>query len=122
MPAKYMATLAGADHTLEVQHLAATSLRIKLGGDQFEVDVRRVGPASFSILVDNRCFDLDVIPDGDEIIVASRGGTTRVTLVDTARRSLRGAGAARAQAAGRVERRAMLPGPVVNVLAKAASA
>lgn len=122
MPAKYMATLAGADHELEVEELTATSLRIKLGGDQFEVDVRRVGPASFSILVDNRCFDLDVIPDGDEIIVASRGGTTRVTLVDTARRSRRGAGAARAQAAGRVELRAMMPGRVVNVLVKAGDA
>ncbi len=122
MPAKYMATLAGADHALEVEELAATSLRVKLGADQFDVDVRRVGPASFSILVDNRCFDLDVIPDGDEIIVASRGGTTRVTLVDTARRSLRGAGAARAQAAGRVELRAMMPGRVVNVLVKAGDA
>jgi biotin carboxyl carrier protein len=122
MPAKYMATLAGADHELEVEELAATSLRIKLGADQFDVDVRRVGLASFSILVDNRCFDLDVIPDGDEIIVTSRGGTTRVTLVDTARRPRRGADAARAQAAGRVELRAMMPGRVVNVLVKAGDA
>src|SRR5260370_33441846 len=120
MPAKYMATLAGADHTLEVEELAANSLRIKLGADQFDVDVRRVGPASFSILVDNRCFDLDVIPDGDEIIVASRGGTTRVTLVDTARRSRRGVGAARAQASGRADVRAMRPGRCANQRGRAA--
>jgi biotin carboxyl carrier protein len=121
MPAKYMATFDGADHALEVEELAATSLRVKLGEDQFDVDVRRVGPASFSVLVDNRCFDLDVIPDGDEIIVASRAGTTRVTLVDTARRSRRGS-ETRAQATGRVELRAMMPGRVVNVLVKAGDA
>ena len=121
MPAKYTATLEGAEHELEVDELAANSLRLRLGEDQFDVDVRRVGPASFSILVDNRCFDLDVIHDGDEIIVASRGGTTRVTLVDTARRSRRTrSDAARGQATGRVELRAMMPGRVVNVLVKAA--
>src|SRR5690348_18238686 len=100
MPAKYMATFDGADHELEVEELAATSLRIKLGEDQFDVDVRHVGPGSFSILIDNRCFDLDVIPDGDEIIVVSRGGTTRVTLVDTSRRSRRSAGVALSQGSG----------------------
>jgi len=114
MPTKYFATLEGVEHELEVEEIAANALRIKLGQDAFEVDVRRVGRTSFSVLIGNRSFDLDVTADGDDLVVASRGGATRVTLIDTARR--RHGAVARPQAGGRAEMRAMMPGRVVNVL------
>ena len=114
MPTKYVATLEGTDHELEVEEIAANALRIKFGQKAFDVDVRRVGRTSFSILVGNRSFDLDVTAEGDDLVVASRGGATRVTLIDTARR---GHGAvARPHAGGKAEMRAMMPGRVVNVL------
>jgi biotin carboxyl carrier protein len=114
MPTKYVATLDGAEQELEVEEIAENTLRIKFAENTFEVDVRRVGRTSFSILVGNRCFDLDVIEEGDELIVASRGGTTRVTLFDKARR--RANGTDRLQAGGKAEMRAMMPGRVINVL------
>jgi len=46
--------------------------------------------------------------------VASRGGATRVTLVDAARKSRQPG--ARAQAAGKASLKAMMPGRVVNLL------
>jgi biotin carboxyl carrier protein len=114
MPTKYAATLDGAEHELEVEETAANAFKIKLGQDAFEADVRPLGGTSFSVLIGNRCFDLDVIQEGEELVVVSRGGATRVTLVDTARRR-RSAGA-RQQADGKAEMRAMMPGRVVNLL------
>jgi biotin carboxyl carrier protein len=64
--------------------------------------------------VDNRSFDLEVVREGEDLMVASRGGATRVTLVDAARKS-RHPGA-RPQAAGKASLKAMMPGRVVNVL------
>jgi biotin carboxyl carrier protein len=114
MPMRFVATLDGAEHQLEVEELAAHALRVKLGERQFDVDVHRVGRWSYSILVGDRSFDLDVVREGEDIVVASRGGATRVTLVDAARRS-RHPGS-RPHAAGKAELKAMMPGRVVNVL------
>ena len=87
MATKYLTTLNGADHEIEVEETAAHALRLKIGERQFEADVRKTGEGSFSVLIGNRSFDLEVVSEGDELIVASRGATTRVTLVDAARRS-----------------------------------
>jgi biotin carboxyl carrier protein len=78
--------------------------------------VRRVGHSTYSILVDNRSFDFEIVREGEELLVASRGGTTRATLVDAARRSHQPG--ARPAAAGKALLKAMMPGRVVNVLVK----
>ena len=111
---KYVATLDGADHHLEVEELSAHALRVKIGEHQFEVDVQRAGTSSYSILVDNRSFDFEVGREGEELVVASRGAAARVTLTDAARRS-RHPGS-RPAAAGKAALKAMMPGRVVNVL------
>jgi biotin carboxyl carrier protein len=118
MATRYLATLSGVEQELEVEETAAHGLRLKIGEHQFDADVRKVGESSFSVLIGNRSFDLEVVADGDELIVASRAATTRVTLVDAVRRS-RGAGAGgRPMVAGKASLKAMMPGRVVNVLVK----
>jgi biotin carboxyl carrier protein len=114
MPMRFVATLDGAEHQLEIEELDTHALRVKLGERQFDIDVHRVGHSSYSILVDNRSFDFEVIREGEELVVASRGGATRVTLVDAARRS-RHPGA-RAKVVGKASLKAMMPGRVINVL------
>jgi biotin carboxyl carrier protein len=114
MPTKLVATLDGAEHQLEVEERSAHALRLKVGERQFKVDVTRVGHSSYSILIDNRSFDFEVVREGDELVVASRGGAARVTLTDAARRS-RHPGA-RPAAIGKAALKAMMPGRVVNVL------
>ncbi|MBI3758632.1 MAG: biotin/lipoyl-binding protein [Deltaproteobacteria bacterium] len=114
MGTRFVATLDGAEHQLEVEELTAHTLRIKLGESQFDLDVHRVGRSSYSILVNNRSFDFDVVREGEELLVASRGGAARVTLVDAARKS-RNAGA-RPLAAGKASLKAMMPGRVIHVL------
>ncbi len=114
MPMRLVATLDGAEHQLEVEELTAHALRVKLGERQFDLDVHRVGHSSYTILVDNRSFDFEVVREGEDFVVASRGGAARVTLVDAARKP-RHPGA-RPHAGGRASLKAMMPGRVVNVL------
>lgn len=117
MATRYVAMLEGATHDMEVEEIAANKLRLKLGSNQFEIDVEPVDGSSFSVLVGHRAFDLGVVHEGEELLVSARGSLTRVTLTDTARRARRASGS-RPQAAGRAELKAMMPGRVVNLLIK----
>jgi biotin carboxyl carrier protein len=117
MATRYIATLDGGEHEIELEELGNSSYRLKFGDGEHQVDVRRVGEASFSILVADRSFDLDVVREGDELIVSSRRGATRVTLIDAARKSRQRAGGP-AAVTGRAELKAMMPGRIVNVLVK----
>ena len=112
---RYLATIDGHEHEIEIEELAADSFAIRFGKDSFEADLRRVGHASFSVLVGNRSFDFDVARDGEETVVASRTGSIRLTVVDPAARRAQTAGKRR-EITGRVEVKAAMPGRVVNVL------
>jgi biotin carboxyl carrier protein len=112
---RYLATLDDAEHEIELEEISAESFAITFGGRRFDADLRKVGPDSFSILIDGRSFDLDVARDGDAIVVASRSGSTRLTIVDAARRASRGASNKR-EVSGRIEIKAGMPGRVVAVL------
>jgi biotin carboxyl carrier protein len=116
---RYLASIGGAEREFEIEELpAAGAFRVRLGGQNFDADLRQVGPASFSVIIGGRAFDFDVVRDGDEIIVASRTGVTRLSLEDAARRAMRGS-ARGAKLSGRVELKAMMPGRVVAVLVAA---
>ena len=116
---RYLASIEGTEHEFEIEELpSAGAFRIRLGERQLEADLKQVGPASFSVIVGHRAFDFDVVRDGDEIIVASRMGATRLSLEDAARRAVRGLKRG-AEVSGRVEMRAMMPGRVVAVLVAA---
>jgi biotin carboxyl carrier protein len=113
LPRHYTATVDGTDHEVEIEELNGHSYRVSFAGSAFDVDMRRVGDSSFSVFVGNRSFDLEVSRDGEELIVASRRGASRVTLVD---KRARAASSGRRQQLGRAEVRAMMPGRVVAVL------
>ncbi len=115
---RYVAILDGNEHEIEIEELAADSFAIRFGDNSFEANLRKVGPVSFSVIVDNRSFDFDVARDGEETVVASRSGSTRLTVIDAARRAARGAGKRR-EVSGRVEIKSAMPGRVVNVLVAA---
>jgi biotin carboxyl carrier protein len=112
----YLASLEGAEHEVEIEELDAHSYLIRLGEQQFEVDLRRVGPAAFSAIVNGRSFDFEVYQEGEDLVVVSRDGLARVHLTDRARRAIARDGAR--HVTGRAEMKAMMPGRVVNVLVK----
>lgn len=115
---RYVATIDGAEHEVEVEELSAETFAISFGGSRFEADLRRVGTASVSIIVNNRSFDFDVAREGEDVVVASYAGATRLTLIDAARHSMRSRKAPR-EVSGRVEIKAAMPGRVVNLLVAA---
>jgi biotin carboxyl carrier protein len=112
---RYLATIEGNEHEIEIEELAADSFAVRFGKDRFEADLKRVGPVSFSVIVGSRSFDFDVARDGDETVVVSRTGSTRLTVADAARRRATYAGKRR-EVTGRVEIKAAMPGRVINVL------
>jgi len=112
---RYIATIEGAEHEVEVEELSAETYAISFGTHKFEADLRRVGPASVSIILNNRSFDFDLVREGEEIVIASRTSTTRMTLIDAARHKMRAVRATR-EVSGRAEIKAAMPGRVVNVL------
>lgn len=112
---RYLATLDGQEHEIEIEELAAGSFAIRFGENRFEADLRRVGPLSFSVIVNNRSFDLDVARDGEETVVASRSRSTRLIVSDAARPAARAA-AKRREVSGRVEIKSAMPGRIINVL------
>jgi biotin carboxyl carrier protein len=113
---RYQAIVDGADHELEIEELSAETYRVKLGGQSYDVDLRKTHGSSFLALVGNRAFDFSVSVEGDDLLMISRHGVNRVTLVDKRRGGQAGAGRV---ITGRVELKAMMPGRVVNVLVKA---
>lgn len=113
---RYIANLEGVDHELEIEEVGANLLRLQFDGKAFDLDVQRIGASSVSILIGERSFDFDVGRQNDDLIVASRGIATRVTLSDALRRSR--VAADRAHAGGKVELKAMMPGRVINLLVK----
>ncbi len=114
---RYHAIVDGADHELEIEELAANSYRIKIGERSFDVDLRRTHGTSLLAIVGNRTFDFSISAEGDDLLLISRRGVNRVTLVDTSRRRLQAGG--ERVVTGRVELKAMMPGRVVNLLVKA---
>ncbi|MBF6568182.1 MAG: hypothetical protein IVW54_04810 [Candidatus Binataceae bacterium] len=113
---RYIATIAGQDHEFEVEQTGEqNSFRLRLADNRYDLDLRRAGPSSFSILIGDRVFDFEVTGEGEDLAIASREGVTRIVISDLARRAATSR-SARAAQSGRAEMRAMMPGRVVSVL------
>jgi biotin carboxyl carrier protein len=112
---RYTAILDGNEHEIEIEEIEENYFSISFEKNKFQADVRRVGVVSFSVIIDNRSYDFDVARDGEETVVASRSGSTRLTVADASRRTARAAGKRR-EVSGRVEIKSAMPGRVVNVL------
>ncbi|HVN27445.1 MAG TPA: biotin/lipoyl-containing protein [Candidatus Binataceae bacterium] len=114
MATQYHATVDGLEYEAAIEELAdAGRFEVNLGGKKITADLRQAGPASFSVIVGNRSFDLDVIRQGDEFVVVSRSGAVRLTLEDARRRALHSRGSR--EVSGKVQMRAMMPGRVLSV-------
>jgi len=117
MATQYHATIDGLEYELAIDELAnAGRFEINLGGKKINADLRQAGPASYSIIIGNRSFDLDVIRQGDEFVIASRQGVTRLTLEDARRRLMNARGSR--EVSGKAQMRAMMPGRVLSVAVK----
>jgi biotin carboxyl carrier protein len=113
---KLRAEIAGENHQLSFRREGAR-LFAEVEGRRYELEAREVEAGVYTLLIDGRVYECRV--EG----AAARGGATKVevgghsyevTLSDPKR--LRGAGAGSADAGGRAEIKALMPGKIVRVL------
>lgn len=113
----YIATSGGGEHRLDVRQ-DRDGLRVRLDDREFLVDLLRVDPALYSVLIGGRSYEIDVLETEDALVVLVDGQPFRVEIQDEQQRRLRAAvGKGEAKAGKRIVT-APMPGKVVKLLVK----
>jgi biotin carboxyl carrier protein len=109
--ARFTAFVGDATRTVEVITLEDGRYQVTVDGTPHLVDSRRIGPVSFSLLIEHATREVSVLARGDTYAVEVGGRTHRLRLLDE--RALR----ARQHAGpGEREVRAAMPGKVLTIL------
>lgn len=112
----YIATLGDQTHRIEVQELEGNLYRVIIDGVERVVDGRQLSAHTYSLLVDQRSFTVDVTAKEDIYTVLCEGKSFRLKLLDE-RRLRPGGEEVDEDREGEKEVRAFMPGKVVEVLA-----
>jgi biotin carboxyl carrier protein len=81
----FIATLGERNYTVEIDEIGKSVYRVSVDGNEFLVDGKKTGHTNFSLIVDNRSFEIEVDHKGDEYRVLVDGRNYRVNLVDERR-------------------------------------
>lgn len=111
----FIAKLGDRSYNVEIQELGKSLYRVAVEGSEFLVDGKRTGRTSYSLIVDNRSFEVDVDTTEDEYRVLVDGRSYHVLLVDE-RRTRPGGLHAGIQAKGRQEISVPMPGKITAIL------
>jgi biotin carboxyl carrier protein len=110
----YLAELEHQTHRIEVHAAGDSTFTVEIDGVPRTVDSRRIGPNTYSLLIDGHSVVADVGVDGDHYTVSIAGEVFRLRLIDERRRQIM-LGEPEEEK-GRHEVRALMPGKVVEVL------
>jgi len=116
----YIATLGDQTHRLEVQELEGNLYRVIIDGVERVVDGRQLSAHTYSLLVDQRSFTVDVTAREDTYTVLCEGKSFRLKLFDERRLRPGGEEPDYGQE-GEKEVRAFMPGKVVEILVEVGS-
>ena len=96
---------------------------LRFDGERLDYDFQ-VGkdPNLYSLILDNKSYELRVVPEGDQYRVLLNGENILVEVFDERRRRLEGVKAVLGEAGGEQLVKAPMPGLVVDVLVKAGDA
>lgn len=111
----FIATLGEQKYTVEIEEIGKSVYRVSVDGNEFLVDGKKTGRTNFSLIVDNRSFEIEVDPKGDEYRVLVDGRNYHVNLLDE-RRVRAGGGQAAGALQGRQAVSVPMPGKVIAVL------
>jgi biotin carboxyl carrier protein len=111
----FIATLGEQNYTVEIEETGKSIYRISVDGNEFWVDGKKTGRTNFSLIVDNRSFEIEVDPNGDEYRVLVDGRNYHVNLIDE-KRVRAGGGQAHGEIQGRQTVSVPMPGKVTAVL------
>ncbi len=113
----FIAKLGGQTSVVRITETEKSIYKVVVDGHEFTVDGRRTGRNNYSLLIDNRSFEVDVDVDAteDEYRVLLDGRTYHISMSDE--RQVRvGGNQSGIEVSGRQEVRIPMPGKVVTVL------
>ena len=111
----FIAKLGEQSYTVEIEENGRSVYRISVDGNEFLVDGKKTGRTNFSLIVDNRSFEIEVDNTDDEYRVLVDGRNYRIHLVDE-RRVRAGAAQSSLQLQGRQMVSVPMPGKIIAVL------
>jgi biotin carboxyl carrier protein len=111
----YVAKLGDQNYRVEIEETAKSVYRVSVDGNEFIVDGKKTGRTNYSLIVDNRSFEIEVDNTDDEYRVLVDGRTYRIRLVDERRMRLGGAQSG-LELQGRQSVSVPMPGKVIAVL------
>jgi biotin carboxyl carrier protein len=111
----FVATLGERNYSVEIEEIGKSVYRVSVDGNEFMVDGKKTGHTNFSLIVDNRSFEIEVDAKGDEYRVLVDGRNYRVTLMDERRVRTSAAGDA-GKVQGRQAVSVPMPGKVIAIL------
>jgi len=111
----FIAKLGDQSYTLEIEEMGKSLYRVSVDGNEFLVDGKKTGRTNYSLIVDNRSFEIEVDHAEDEYRVLVDGRNYHVNLVDE-RRVRIGGGQSEIQLQGRQKVSVPMPGKVIAVL------
>ena len=111
----FIAKLGGQTSVVRITETEKSLYKVSVDGQEFMVDGRRTGRNNYSLLIDNRSFEVDVDTTEDEYRVLLDGRTYHISMSDE--RQVRvGGRQSGVEVSGRQEIRIPMPGKVVAVL------
>ena len=111
----FIARLGEKTYTVEIEEIGKSLYRVAVDGSEFVVDGKKTGRTNYSLIVDNRSFEIEVDNTDDEYRVLVDGRSYHINLVDE-RRLRVGASQAATQLQGRQRVSVPMPGKVIAVL------
>jgi len=111
----FNAKLGDQSYTIEIEEMGKSLYRVSVDGNEFLVDGKKTGRTNYSLIVDNRSFEIEVDHAEDEYRVLVDGRNYHVNLVDE-RRVRIGGGQSEIQLQGRQKVSVPMPGKVIAVL------
>jgi len=111
----FIAKLGEQNYTIDIEEMGKSVYRVAVDGNEFLVDGKKTGRTNYSLIVDNRSFEIEVDHTEDEYRVLVDGRNYHIHLVDE-RRMLVGGGQSGVQLQGRQKVSVPMPGKVIAVL------
>ena len=111
----FIARLGDKTYTVEIEETGKSLYRVAVDGSEFLVDGKKTGVTNYSLIVDNRSFEVEVDISEDEYRVLVDGRSYHVDLLDERRMRVGGLQSA-IELQGRQSVSVPMPGKVIAVL------
>jgi biotin carboxyl carrier protein len=111
----FIAKLGGQTHTVAIDEIGKFVYRVVVDGNEFLVDGRKTGRTNYSLIINDRSFEVDVDIAEDDYRVLLDGRNYHIQLLDEKRMRLGGLQSG-IQLEGRQDVTVPMPGKVVTVL------